>query len=230
MEERLNKFISSCGVCSRRKADELIVAGRIAVNGEVIKELGYKVKETDEVMLDNEIIQENIDKKYIMLNKPIGYVTTVKEQFARPCVTDLIKEEGRVFPIGRLDMYSEGLLLLTNDGHFANKVIHPRNHIRKLYEVTLNKEASQNDIDKLINGIDIGGYITKKAEVEMISSKKLEIAIYEGKNRQIRKMCEAIGFKVMSLKRVKIGKLELGKLKPGEYVLLKNEDIQKIFK
>lgn len=230
MDERLNKYIAACGICSRRKADELIISGRITVNDNPVTELGYKVKESDIVKLDNKVIHLNEDKKYIMLNKPIGYVTTVNEQFSRPCVVDLIKEKGRFFPIGRLDMYSQGLLILTNDGDFANKVIHPRNHIRKQYEVVLDREIFDSDIVKLINGVDIGGYVTKKAEVIKKSQKKLEIAIYEGKNRQIRKMCEAIGFKVISLKRVKIGKLELGELKPGDYVLLKNEDIEKIFK
>ncbi|MBR6529463.1 MAG: rRNA pseudouridine synthase, partial [Firmicutes bacterium] len=161
MEEiRINKYIASSGVCSRRKAEEYILAGKVLVNGVVNTELGYKVKEEDIVVVDGKQISLEENKVYIMLNKPKGYVTTSKEQFGRPSVLDLVKVEERVYPVGRLDMDSEGLLILTNDGEFSNNVIHPTKHISKKYEVVLKENITEVSIKKLENGVDIGGYVT----------------------------------------------------------------------
>jgi len=229
VEERLNKFIASCGVCSRRKADEYIQKGLVTVNGVAVTELGTKITMEDSVCVNGKEITENSEKKYILINKPAGYVTTAKEQFNRPCVMDLIKERTRVYPVGRLDMFSEGMLILTNDGDFVNKIIHPKEHVCKTYEVELNKPIDNNDIINLEFGVDIGGYITKQAEVSKLGDCTIKITIYEGKNRQIRKMCVALGYKVRKLKRTSIGKLELGSMKSGEYRYLTELEINKIF-
>lgn len=226
---RLNKYIAMCGVASRRKADELIASGKIKVNGKVISELGFLVDGTEEILYEGNKIQIEENKKYYMLNKPKGYVTTAKEQFNRKSVLDLINCNERIYPVGRLDMYSEGLLILTNDGELTNKITHPKKHIAKTYRVILNKNVTDEIIQKLENGVDIGGYITSKAKVSKLKDKEIEITIYEGKNRQIRKMCETVGYTVINLKRISIGKLKLGKLETGKYIELTNKDIQKIF-
>lgn len=229
LEERLNKFLANNGICSRRKADEYIAKGRVCVNGKIVTEMGYKVAVDDVVVVDQKVVEAKLKKVYIKLNKPTGYVSTSKEQFGRPCVLDLVKESIRLYPVGRLDMYSEGLILLTNDGELVNRVIHPTSHVSKTYEVTLTKEILDNDIDKLKNGVDIGGYVTKHAIVKRIARDKVEIVLFEGKNRQIRKMCETLGYKIQRLKRTKIGKLELGHLKSGKYEVISIEEINKIF-
>lgn len=230
MEEiRINKYIASSGVCSRRKAEEYILAGKVLVNGVVNTELGYKVKEEDIVVVDGKQISLEENKVYIMLNKPKGYVTTSKEQFGRPSVLDLVKVEERVYPVGRLDMDSEGLLILTNDGEFSNNVIHPTKHISKKYEVVLKENITEVSIKKLENGVDIGGYVTRPAKVEKVTDKKILITIGEGKNRQVRRMIETVDNKVLNLKRIAIGGLKLDKLKSGEYIKLDEKLINKIF-
>lgn len=231
MEEiRINKYIASCGMCSRRNAEEFVLGGKVKINGQVVTELSAKVKDGDTVEIDGKKITLEQEKVYIMLNKPRGYVTTSKEQFGRPSVLDLLDVKQRVFAIGRLDMDSEGLLLLTNDGDFANKIIHPTKHIAKMYEVILKKEISSQDIERLKQGVDIGGYITRPAIVEYVHSKNITITIYEGKNRQVRKMCEAVGNKVVNLKRIAIGNLKLEELKTSKHRNLTQEDLNKIFK
>lgn len=230
MEEiRINKYIASCGVCSRRNSEEFILSGRVRINGQVVTELGAKVKDEDIVEVDDKRIYPEQEKRYIMLNKPRGYVTTSKEQFDRPSVLDLLDVKQRVFAVGRLDMDSEGLLLLTNDGAFANKIIHPAKHIAKTYEVLLKKAISSENIEKLKQGVDIGGYVTRPAIVEKINDKNIIITIYEGKNRQVRKMCEAVDNKVINLRRVAIGKLKLGELEIGKYKYLTEYEIKEIF-
>lgn len=230
MEEiRINKYIASSGVCSRRKAEEYILAGKVLVNGVVNTELGYKVKEEDIVVVDGKQISLEESKVYIMLNKPKGYVTTSQEQFGRPSVLDIVKVEERVYPVGRLDMDSEGLLILTNDGEFSNNVIHPTKHISKKYEVVLKENITEVSIKKLENGVDIGGYVTRPAKVEKVTDKKILITIGEGKNRQVRRMIEVVDNKVLNLKRIAIGGLKLDKLKSGEYIKLDEKLINKIF-
>lgn len=230
MEEiRINKYISESGICSRRAAEELIKLGRVKINGKVITELGTRVKNNDLVEVNGHDITNVQQKRYIILNKPIGYVTTSKEQFNRKSILDIVNIKERVYPVGRLDMYSEGLLILTNDGEITNAITHPSKHISKTYIATLNKEITKIDILKLEGGINIGGYITSKALVKKLENNSIQITIFEGKNRQIRKMCECIGYKVIKLKRVSIGKLELGNLKSGEYKEITYEEIKKVF-
>ena len=226
---RINKFIASAGFSSRRSAEEYIKEGRVKVNGKIITELGTMVNPDDEIMIDDKKINLQKQKTYIMLNKPKGYITTSKEQFNRPSILDIVKVDKRVFPVGRLDKDSEGLLLLTNDGEFTNSIIHPTKHIAKTYDVILKNKISDSEILKLKQGVDIGGYKTSACEVNKISDCRIKITIYEGKNRQIRRMIETVDNKVVSLKRVSIGKLNLNGLNPGEYSFLKKEDIQKIF-
>lgn len=226
---RLNKYIASTGVCSRRKAEEYILNGRVSINGYVVTELGTQVEANDIVCIDGKEIKLEERKVYIMLNKPKGYVTTSKEQFNRKSVLDIVKVEERVYPVGRLDMDSEGLLLLTNDGDFANNIIHPAKHIPKKYEVVLKEKITVDMISNLENGVDIGGYVTRPAKVKKIKDNIAHITITEGKNRQVRRMCETVGNKVLSLKRVAIGNLKLGSLGTGEYVELIDKDIDKIF-
>ena len=230
MEEmRINKYIASSGVCSRRKAEEYILEGKVLINGVVNTELGYKVKDGDVVVVDGKQISLEENKVYIMLNKPKGYVTTSKEQFGRPSVLDIVKVEERVYPVGRLDMDSEGLLILTNDGDFSNNIIHPTKHITKKYEVVLKENITETAIKKLENGVDIGGYVTRPAKVEKVSDKKILITIGEGKNRQVRRMIEVVDNKVVNLKRIAIGGLKLDKLKSGEYIMLDKKLVSKIF-
>lgn len=227
---RLNKYIAECGICSRRNADNLISSGKVKLNGNVVTELGTKIDEDkDEVEINNKkIIKENT-YVYIMLNKPKGYVTTSKEQFGRKSVLDLIDTNFRVYPIGRLDMYTEGLLLLTNDGEFANKMMHPKNKIEKTYIAKVSGNITEEKLLSLKNGVDIGGYITKTAKVRLLNTgNEIEIIISEGKNRQVRKMCEAVDLRVLNLKRVKIGNLNLGNLKIGKYKFLDKDMINKI--
>ena len=228
---RLNKYIAESGICSRRMADNLIDDRKVKVNGKLVIEKGITVDaQQDIVEVDGKVIKQQNKKVYILLNKPVGYVTTVKEQFNRPCVTDLIKEQVRVYPIGRLDMDTSGLLILTNDGELTNKITHPKNRIYKTYEVETAKEVSNDDINKLKNGVDIGDYITAPAMIKRISNNKLEISICEGKNRQVRKMIEAVNNKVKALNRTKIGGLYLRKLKPGEYMQVGRSFLDKVFK
>ena len=228
--DRLNKFIASCGVCSRRKADELIQEGRVKVNGEVVTDFSVKVSQEDKVELDGKTISKEAKKVYIMLNKPIGYVTTASDEKGRKNVLDLIYEDVRVYPIGRLDMYTEGLLLLTNDGDFANKLMHPKFEIDKKYIVTTDTKVTRQMLETLRNGVDIGDYITREAKVEKIDEENLSITIHEGKNRQVRRMCEAVGIKVMKLKRTKYGPLNLGDLPVAKYRYLTDFEIYSLNK
>lgn len=227
---RLNKYIAQCGVCSRRKADECIEDKEVKINGEIVFEKGVMVDETKDIVnvkgKDISLVKRKI---YIMLNKPAGYVTTSIEQFDRPCVIDLIKEEERVFPVGRLDMETEGLLLLTNDGNFANKLMHPSKKINKVYVAKISGVITEEAIQKLKKGVDIDGYVTAPAIVVKTAKDELQITIHEGKNRQIRKMCTAVGLNVVHLKRIKIGNLELGELKLGKYRMLRLNEIKGMF-
>ncbi len=222
--ERLNKYIASCGICSRRKADDLILQGRVKINNEVVTNLGAQVNSNDIVKVDNKEINKEEKKVYIMLNKPKGYVTTSHDQFNRKSVLDLINEDVRVYPIGRLDMYTEGLLLLTNDGEFSNKMMHPRNKVEKTYIVTTDTKITNKQINDLRTGVDIGGYITKPAKVRILNNNRLEIIISEGKNRQVRRMCESVGINLLNLRRVKIGNLKLGNLQSGKYRYLTEQE------
>ena len=210
--ERLNKYIASCGVCSRRKSDELISSGKVKVNGQVVTNLGEKVSSKDIVEVDNKLIQKEEKKVYIVLNKPRGYVTTNSDEYNRKNVIDLIDEDVRVYSIGRLDKDTEGLLLLTNDGEFSNKVMHPRNKIEKTYIVTTDTNVTNEQLEKLRNGVDIGDYITRPAKIKRIGNDKVQIIISEGKNRQVRRMCDSVGINLLNLRRIQVGNILLGNL------------------
>ncbi|MGB4439872.1 MAG: pseudouridine synthase [Sedimentibacter sp.] len=230
-EERLQKYIARCGVSSRRKAEELIINGNVKVNGIVVTELGTKVDtDKDMVSVDNNTISENNKIIYIKLYKPEGYVTTAKDQFGRKTVLDLIEIEERIYPIGRLDYNTSGLLLLTNDGDLANKLMHPKYHIYKTYVADVDGRISDEAINKLKSGVNIEDYKTAPAKVKLIrysgNTSTVQISIFEGKNRQVRKMLDAVGHNVRMLKRISLGEIGLDNLKPGSWTYLKEEEIK----
>lgn len=235
-EVRLQKFLASCGIASRRKCEELILAGKVEVNGKVVNELGTKVNiQKDEVKYNGKIIKPEEEKIYILLNKPIGYVTTVKEQFGRDKVTDLVKQNKRIVPVGRLDMYTSGALILTNDGELVNKLTHPKNEINKTYNVTVAGIVTEQDIENLKSGVEIdNSYITKTAKVKILkidnekNISRVQITIHEGKNRQIRKMCQAINKRVLALHRSKIGNIEVRDLKLGTWRYLTKKEVNEL--
>lgn len=230
---RINKYIALCGVASRRKAEELILAGRVTVNDEVMTELSYKVdEENDIVKVDDKLIKEENKLVYILLNKPEGYITTVKDQFDRPSVIDLLSDvKERVFPVGRLDYETSGLLLLTNDGDLTYKLTHPKHEIDKTYIAMVKGELTEEEIKNFKSGLEIEDYITAPAKLRVLyydkvkNISKLEIKIHEGKNRQVRKMCKAINHPVLRLKRVAMGKITLNECKVGEYRYLTEAEV-----
>lgn len=242
MEERLQKFLANQGICSRRKAEEKILQGKVKVNGQVVTELGTKVNpEKDEICYEEKQILNQTEKVYILLNKPIGYVTTVKDQFNRPTVMELLKEHGKpikvsVVPVGRLDMYTSGALILSNDGDFIYKITHPKHEITKTYQVTVKGSIAEEEIEQLKQGVDIGEYVTKPAQVRIMKIEveknisRLEITIHEGKNRQVRRMCESVGRKVLALHRSKIGDLNVKELKLGNWRYLTKQEVDKLDK
>lgn len=208
---RLQKYLADAGIAPRRKAEELIKQGKVYVNGKIVNELGTKVTpNVDEIRYEGKKVEIEEKYIYILLNKPIGYVTTVKDQFNRDSVMDLVKIRKRLVPVGRLDMYTSGALILTNDGEFVYKVTHPKHEIEKTYTVTIKGIIKKEEVKNLEIGVDIGEYITKPAKVKILKTdeekniSRLEITIHEGKNRQVRKMCEAIGHSVLALHRSKI--------------------------
>ncbi len=233
MEERLQKFLAECGVGSRRKCEQYILDGKVKVNDIVITELGCKVNEDDIVKYNNKIVKKEEEKVYIMLNKPLGYVTTLSDEQDRKTVKDLVKVKQRVVPVGRLDMYTSGMLLLTNDGDFVYELTHPKHDVSKTYEVYVDGIVTDQELEILQNPMDIDGYITKGAKVEIKEKTdegiKLYITISEGRNRQVRKMIELIEHKVKYLKRIAIGGLEMGYLSLGKWKYLDENDIKKIY-
>ena len=235
MEERLQKFLANAGIASRRKCEELILDGKIEVNGAIVTEIGTKVSEKDIVKYNGKIVKTEEEKIYILLNKPIGYVTTAKDQFNRDTVLDLIKINKRIVPVGRLDMYTSGALILTNDGEFVNMLTHPKNEIDKTYNVTVKGNVTNEDIEQLQKGVKIDDeYITKPAKVKILKIDKeknisrIQITIHEGKNRQVRKMCEAINKKVLALHRCKIGNIEVKDLKVGNWRYLTKKEVENL--
>lgn len=220
---RIQKLLSDAGYCSRRKAEEWIAAGKVKVNGHPVK-LGDKALPKDTITVNGEKVYMPKKKtnRYIMLYKPRGYVTTMSDELDRRCVMDLLNGvEERVYPVGRLDKDSEGLLLLTNDGTFANGIMHPSRHINKTYRVTVRPDITEEQLIQLSQGMEIDGTMTQAPTV-VVKSKEpgrvvLLITIHEGKNRQIRRMCEAVGLEVARLRRISIGPVKLGMLKPGTY-------------
>ena len=231
---RINKYIALCGVASRRKAEELILAGRVTVNDEVMTELSYKVdEENDIVKVDDKLIKEENKLVYILLNKPEGYITTVKDQFDRPSVLDLVSDiKERVYPIGRLDYETSGLLLLTNDGDLTYKLTHPKHEVDKTYVARVKGKLTKEEIERFKTGLKIEDYTTAPAKLKVIKydeqrdSSLLEIKIHEGKNRQVRKMCKAINHPVLRLRRSAMGKIKIGDCEIGKYRDLTEDEIK----
>ncbi|MDY2677736.1 MAG: pseudouridine synthase [Oscillospiraceae bacterium] len=233
-EERLQKFLSECSVASRRKSEQLILEGRVYVNGKKAS-LGDKVNpKKDVVTVNGKKVSQVKEKYYIMLNKPRGYVTTMSDELGRKCVKELVEGVGAVvYPIGRLDRDSEGLLLLTNDGEFANHIMHPSKHISKTYRVTVRSSVSAEQIEKLSDGaIVIDEREVLPAEIHVLEKSEtrsvLQMTIFEGRNRQIRKMCEAVGLEVARLKRTAVGSVKLGMLRTGDWRELSEDEIKKL--
>lgn len=236
MSERLQKIIAQAGICSRRKAEALILEGRVMVNGVTVKELGVKVEpDVDEVKLDGEVIKPLRKKVYILLNKPTGVVTTKSDEKGRETVMDLLPSEEKkaLFPVGRLDLNSEGLLIITNDGDFADLMTSPIHKVEKTYLIKVRGVPAPKTIERLKKGVLIDGRKTRRAKVVLLGHKNnswMEITIQEGRNNQIRKMMQAVGHPIVKLKRVKIGNLELGDLAVGAYRKLRENEVNALVK
>ncbi|WP_040211813.1 pseudouridine synthase [Clostridium polynesiense] len=231
---RLQKYLAQCGVASRRKSEELILQGRVYVNDMLIKDLGVKIdSDNDEVKVNNTIVKPEENKVYIMLNKPEGYITTLKDEKNRKKVVDLIRIKERIFPVGRLDYNTSGLLILTNDGEIYNNIMHPSREIEKTYMARVKGIFTRKELQKFERGVDIGGYITAPAKIKVIklfdNDSLVEIKIHEGKNRQIRRMCEKLNHKVLELQRISLGEIELGDLPKGSWRHLNKKELEYIF-
>jgi 23S rRNA pseudouridine2605 synthase len=235
MEERLQKVMAELGVASRRKCEELILQGKVSVDGQIITELGTKVdKQSSVILVDGIRITNEIKKVYLLLNKPIGYITSAKDQYDRPTVMDLISESKvRLYPVGRLDYDTEGLLILTNDGDLTFKITHPSHNVTKTYTALVSGAVQEEAIEIFNEGVLIEDYKTSPAKLEILkyinNDTLVNITIHEGKNRQVRKMCEAIGHSVLRLKRISIGSLKLGDLSTGHYRHLNKEEIKYLY-
>lgn len=231
---RINKYIASCGVASRRKAEELIISGRVTINGELITELSTTVDETKDIVeVDGLPINQEEKKVYILLNKPEGYITTVKDQFDRPSVLDILKDvEERVYPVGRLDYETSGLLILTNDGDLTYKLTHPKHEVEKTYLAMVNGIISPEEKRRFENGLQIEDYTTAKAKLKIVKADEeknysvCKITIHEGRNRQVRKMCKAIGHPVRNLRRIQMGRINIRGLEVGEYRNLTEDEVK----
>jgi len=212
---RLNKFLAQSGVASRRGADKIIAEGRVKING-IVAKLGDKVGARDKVFIDEKPIGRSEEKQYFAVYKPVGYISTVSDEFGRKNVLQLVKSKNRLYPVGRLDIDSEGLMILTNDGDLTLKLTHPRFHLEKEYEVTCDREIN---VKKINTGAN---------KIIWYRKNEMRIVMYEGKKRQIRKMCWLAGLRVIKLKRIRIGKLFLGNLNPGEYKELTPRDVKEL--
>ena len=228
---RINKYIASAGIASRRKADDLIAKGSVTVNGEILREPGYDVQPDDIIEVDGSRIEPEAQKVYLLLNKPVGYVTTTSDEEGRPTVLDLIPDQDvRVYPVGRLDYNTSGLLILTNDGALANSLTHPSHDFDKIYRARVAGTLTRAMAARMERGVDIGDFVTSPAKVEIISQPKnstiVEITIHEGKNRQVRRMFKAAGHPVQELTRIGLGKLRIGRLALGGYRKLSREEVE----
>ena len=230
-EERLQKILAECGVASRRKAEELIAAGKVKVNGRRAK-VGDKADlRRDTVTVEGKRLSSPEEKQYLMLNKPRGFVTTLSDEQGRKCVADLVAGAGaRVFPVGRLDRDSEGLLLMTNDGEFANALTHPSGHVPKVYRVTLRQDVTEEQAARFCAGMMLDGQKTAPAEFHILLKEPTrtvaEVVLYEGRNRQIRRMCDSLGLEVIRLRRISIGGVRLGMLQPGKWRQLEPQEVK----
>lgn len=228
---RLQKFLADAGIASRRKCEELISQGRVQVNGRVVTEPGTKVEGTEEIKVDGKQIVPEHKKVYILLNKPVGYISSVKDQFSRKTVIDLVDTvRERIYPVGRLDYDTSGLIILTNDGEFANMLMHPRHEVQKVYRAVVKGRLNEQDTEKLQNGVDIGGYTTAPAKItvrQAFSDRSIvDIQIHEGKNRQVRRMFDAVNHPVLQLKRIAIGDLTVGGLEEGQWRYLSKDEVE----
>ncbi|AOT68119.1 pseudouridine synthase [Geosporobacter ferrireducens] len=229
---RLQKYIALSGVASRRKAEEMIQQGRVKLNGTIVRDMGVIINPTeDQVIIDNQPIKPEEQKIYILLHKPEGYVTTLSDEFNRPKVIDLLSDVAeRVFPVGRLDYDTSGLLIMTNDGDLTYQLTHPKHEVKKTYIARVKGAPDEKALGFLKRGVDIGGYITAPAQVEKLKSdgrtSSIRIIIHEGKNRQIRKMLDAVGYPVLHLKRIAMGRIELGTLVKGKWRHLTAEEVR----
>lgn len=231
---RLQKFLAHAGIASRRTAEDIIKQGRVTLNGTTVTDMGIKVSDTDVVQVDGKLIENEEEKIYIMLNKPIGYVSTANDQFGRPTVLDLVKDTNkRLYPVGRLDYDTSGLILLTNDGDFTYQLTHPKHQIDKVYEAVISGIPSADEQELFEAGLEIEDYTTSQAKIvikELKGSNALvHITIHEGRNRQVRKMCDAINHKVISLRRISIGSLKLGDLPEGQWRRLIDKEIKSLY-
>ncbi|MFH1216351.1 MAG: pseudouridine synthase [Pseudomonadota bacterium] len=235
MEERLQKILASSGVGSRRKAEEYIRQGMVTIDGQVVTDMGIKIDPAaHQILLNGKSIQSSEEKIYILLHKPTGYVTTLSDPQGRPIVTSLLSGiKQRVFPVGRLDLDTEGALLLTNDGELAQRILHPSFEVKKTYVAKVAGKPSSDKIKLLESGVMVEGRRTSPASVKVLQQNSrfslLEITIHEGRKRQVRKMCAAIGHRVLALKRLSYGNLQLGSLPSGKFRILRKKDIEKIF-
>lgn len=232
--ERLQKVIAQAGIASRRKAEELIKDGKVKVNGEVKKELGTKVSESDKVEVNNKPIEKET-KEYYLLNKPRGVITTTNDEHGRKTVTDLIETSARIYPVGRLDYDTTGAILLTNDGEFANILMHPSNKIDKVYLAKLEGIIKGEQINALKNGVMLDDVLVKASRVKLKkvnqenSTSMVEITIHEGKNHQVKRMFESVGFHVEKLTRERIGIFDINNLKSGQYRKLTPKEVQIVY-
>ena len=236
MEERLQKYMAQCGVASRRKCEELILDGKVKVNGIIVNELGTKINpEIDIVEFNNQIIKIEEKKLYIMLNKPEGYITSAKDEKGRKTVLDIVNVQERIYPIGRLDYDTTGLILLTNDGELANILMHPKNEVEKVYMAKLEGNLSMEELFKLKNGIVIDGVKCVPSRVKIRkhdvakNTDLVEISIHEGRNHIVKKLFKSVGHEVEKLKREKYAFLDLGTLQSGEYRYLDNKEVRKLY-
>ena len=232
--ERLQKVIAASGVTSRRKAEELITAGKVRVNGEIVTELGTKVSDKDRIEVNGEILEKEV-KEYYLLNKPRGVVTTTSDDKGRKTVVDLIPTNARIYPVGRLDYDTTGVLLLTNDGNFANILMHPSSEVEKVYVAKLNGIIKGEQINKLKDGVMLDDELVKASRVKLkkvdpkSNSSMVQITIHEGKNHQVKRMFEAVGFLVDKLKREKEGFFDLKDLQSGEFRKLTPKEVAKVY-
>ena len=228
--ERLQKIIARAGICSRREAEEMILAGRVSVDGKIIAELGAKAESNQKICVDGKPLTFDTEKIYILLNKPRGYVSTVKDERGRRTVLELLGENfrERVYPVGRLDLNSEGLILLTNDGDLTNALIHPRFEVKKTYRAKISGDITEEKLDKLRAGIELDDGLTAPAKVYLLGENLIEITIHEGRNRQVRRMFAAIGCDVKRLRRIKFACLTLEGLKVGKFRELTAEEVAKL--
>ncbi len=230
-EIRLQKYLAEAGVASRRKCEELIAEGRVEVNNQVVTVPGTKINGGELIKVDGKVIRSEQRKVYILLNKPVGYISTAKDQFSRKTVLDLVSTVSeRIYPVGRLDYDTSGLLMLTNDGELANGLTHPKHELQKVYRVMISGKLKEEDITSLQEGVDIEDYTTAPAAVKVVDATKrdsiVEISIHEGKNRQVRKMFETLGYAVLRLKRVAIGPLVIDGLEEGKWRYLRKKEIE----